>query len=158
MLRSTSVVMTTIRAPLLMLVSPVSSPTLSAPCCGGELRELLVAERLHRRRVEDLLGRVLQREVHRELGDDRLARAGRRRDQHAAPCLEHAAGGLLERVQVEGEPGAEVVEVRSRTAQARGGVALRRRQGHAPDRLASNAAARRATIRSCQSATKTATK
>ncbi len=32
MLRSTSVVMTTIRAPLLMLVSPVSRPTLSAPC------------------------------------------------------------------------------------------------------------------------------
>jgi hypothetical protein len=31
MLRSTSVVMTTIRAPALMLVSPVSRPTASAP-------------------------------------------------------------------------------------------------------------------------------
>ena len=79
MLRSTSVVITTMRAPLLMLVSPVSRPTFVGAVLGGELRVLLVAERLHRRRVEDLRARLREREVHGELGDDRLARAGRAR-------------------------------------------------------------------------------
>ena len=53
MLRSTSVVITTMRAPELMLLSPVSRPTYSAPC-SARARELLVAQRLHRRRVEHL--------------------------------------------------------------------------------------------------------
>ena len=76
----------------------------------GELLVLLVAERLDRRRVEDLRARLPHREEDGELGHDRLARTGRRRDEHAAILVERGAGGALERVQVEAEPRRELDE------------------------------------------------
>ena len=72
---------------------------------------LLVGQRLDRCRVEALAA-LGQREVHRELADDRLARAGRRGDQHPVTRLERLARAHLEGVETEG------VE-RRRTASAR---------------------------------------
>ena len=54
MLRSTSVVITTIGASPLITLSPVSSPTLCGAVHPDEVAVLLVRERLQRRRVEGL--------------------------------------------------------------------------------------------------------
>ena len=121
MLRSTSVVMTTMRACELMFVSPVSSPTDSGAVLGDELVELLVAQRLHRRRVEHLVAGLLHRHEDRELGDDGLAGTGRRGDQHALALLEHVARGELERVEVEALAVAERLQQRGVPALLRGG-------------------------------------
>ena len=61
---------------------------------------LLVAQRLDRRGVEALSARG-QRQVHRELADHRLARAGRRAHQHAVAVLQRLAGAPLEVVERE---------------------------------------------------------
>ena len=77
---------------------------------GGEVVELLVGQRLDRRRVEALAARG-QREVYGELTHDRLAGAGRGRDEHGAPGLELTAGPDLEVVEREVELGCEVGEL-----------------------------------------------
>ncbi len=96
-----------------------------------QLLELLVAQRLHGRRVEDLVAGVLHGQVDRELGDDRLARAGRRRDQHAVAALDRCARRELELVEVEALVRAERLEHRELVASAGGGETLGGRQvGH----------------------------
>ena len=65
-----------------------------------QVGELLVRQRLDRGGVEALAA-LLQRQVHGELADQRLARPGRRRDQHAAAGLELLAGPDLEVVERE---------------------------------------------------------
>ncbi|OUE30327.1 hypothetical protein BFL35_11215 [Clavibacter michiganensis] len=94
------------------------------PVLGHQLGVLLVAERLHRRRVEDLRARPLHGEVHGELRDDGLAGAGGRRDEHAPPVLEGLRGGALERVEVEAQPAREGLEEREAPAGPGGGVAF----------------------------------
>ena len=98
MFRSTSVVITTTGASPLMLLSPVSSPTLAGAVAADQVGVLLVRQRLDRRGVEALAA-LCQREVHGELADDRLAGAGRRRDQHAVPGVQRPARGQLEFVE-----------------------------------------------------------
>ncbi len=115
MLRNTSVVMTTTGASPLMALSPVSSPTLAAPCRSDQVVVLLVGQRLDRRGVEALAA-LRQRQVHRELADHRLARAGRGADQHAAALLQRLARLVLERVQLEGELAANSVSAGRRAA------------------------------------------
>ena len=82
-------------------------PYLARSVLGDELRVLLVAERLHGRRVEDLRLRLEHREEHAELGHDRLARTRGGGDEHAATFLERLARGKLERVEVYRETVAE---------------------------------------------------
>ncbi len=72
---------------------------------------LLVAQRLDRCGVETLpAGR--QRQVYRELADDRLAGPGGRADQHAVTPLERLTRPLLEYVQRERQRGGESDELR----------------------------------------------
>ena len=54
---------------------------------GGQLTELLVGERLERRRVEGLAAGG-EGAVHGVGGDEGLAGAGRRRDQHRAALVD----------------------------------------------------------------------
>jgi hypothetical protein len=89
-----------------------------------ELGELLVAQRLHGRGVEDLVPRLLHRQVDRELGDDGLACAGGGGDEHAPAVLERLAGADLERVEVELLPVAERIELRPGGSSAGGGIPL----------------------------------
>ena len=65
-----------------------------------EVGVLLVGQRLDRRRVEALAA-LGQREVHRELADHRLARAGRCADEHAVPAFQRRARPELEVVELE---------------------------------------------------------
>lgn len=67
---------------------------------ADEIAVLLVAERLDRGGVEALLP-ALERQVHRELADDGLARPSRRRDQHLMPVLQGGTRAQLEVVQLE---------------------------------------------------------
>ena len=83
-----------------MLLSPVSSPTLAARVAADQVGVLLVGQRLDRRGVEALAA-LGQGQVHGELADDGLARAGRRRDQHAVAALQRVAGLDLEVVKVK---------------------------------------------------------
>ena len=64
-------------------------PDLVGAVAGGELGELLVGQRLDRRRVEALAA-AAQRPVGGELADHRLPGAGRRGDQHAAALGQRA--------------------------------------------------------------------
>ncbi len=84
-------------------------PDLVLAVAGHEVVELLVGQRLDRRRVERLApGR--EREVDRELADDRLAGAGGRGHQDPAPVLDLLAGPDLEVVEREVVVAAEVPE------------------------------------------------
>ena len=106
MLRRTSVVITTIGASPLTALSPVSRPTFVRAVHPHEVPVLLVRERLERRRVERLRP-AGEREADRVLGDDRLARAGRRGDEHRLPGVERVERLALERIEGEAEPGLE---------------------------------------------------
>src|SRR5690606_30883118 len=77
-------------------------PDLGLSVAPHEVGVLLVRQCLDRCGVEGLAVRS-QREVHRELPDDRLARSRGRRDQDAAALLERAARGDLELVEREVE-------------------------------------------------------
>ena len=72
---------------------------------GGEVGVFLVRERLQRRRVEGLAARG-EGTFDGVLGDDGLARAGRRGDEHVLPRVEGVECPLLERV--EGKPPARL--------------------------------------------------
>ena len=98
MLRSTSVVITTIGASPLIALSPVRSPTRSVAVRPHEVAVLLVRQRLQRRRVEGLRA-LRERARDRVLGDERLARPGRRRDEHGPALVERVERARLERVQ-----------------------------------------------------------
>ncbi len=101
---------------------------------ADELLELLVAQGLHRRGVEDLRVGLLHGEEDGELGDDGLAGAGRRGDQHAPAALQARARLALERIEVEPQPIAERLELRLSGARPRSSVALGRGElvGHRP--------------------------
>ena len=68
---------------------------------GLQLLELLVAQRLHRGRVKDLVALLLHRAVDGELGDDRFASPGRGRHEHALAALDDSARRNLVIVEVE---------------------------------------------------------
>ena len=78
-------------------------PDIVCPMDLGEVVEFLIAQRLDRRGVEDPFA-LAPGQFHGELRDERLACAGRRRDQHVLPFLQVTAGFDLE--VVEGELGA----------------------------------------------------
>ena len=129
---------------------------LRRPVLGDELLELLVAERLHRRGVEHLRARLAHGQEDRELGDDRLARAGRRGDEHAAALLECGAGRELEGVEVELQParnasrsGARLPARMPRTARPARGCSRSPARRRAPR---ASAASRRFMRRSCSHA------
>src|SRR5690606_27505796 len=123
-----------------------------------------IAERLHGRRIERLRALLSQRQVHGELGHDRLARARGSGHEHAAARLERAAALELEVVEVDRQPGTKALELRSAGSRLRRRVAFGRREHHvvgcchALVRLASTASRRRSTARSCERATPTARK
>ncbi len=98
MLRSTSVVITTTGASPLIALSPVSRPTRSAPYAAHEVAVLLVRQRLQRCRVEGLRPGG-QSAGDRVLRHERLARAGRRGDEHRTPRVERVERARLELVQ-----------------------------------------------------------
>ena len=103
-----------------------------------EVGVLLVGQRLDRRRVEALAA-LGQREVHRELADHGLARAGRRAHEHAVPVLQRRARPELEVVELERQSAGELGQLGVRGAAPGGGVGLGRRDclrttGH-PSRL-----------------------
>ena len=85
-------------------------PDAAGAVLGDEVAELLVRQRLQRGRVEGLAAAV-ERPLDRELGDDRLAGAGRRRDEHRHPRSHGVDGITLEPVQLEGELLREIVGV-----------------------------------------------
>ena len=104
---------------------------------------LLVGQRLDRGRVERLApGREGQ--VHGELADDRLARAGRRRDQHAAAGLDGLRRLHLERGRAGSPAAPEGGELRSRVPLGRRSGEPLSRRGHVP-RLRQRGQARSAT-------------
>ena len=72
----------------------------------AEVRVLLVGERLQRRGVGDAAP-ARERGVNRELRDQRLARARRRRDDDGLAVLDGADGVQLEGVQRERVAGLE---------------------------------------------------
>ena len=74
-----------------------------------EVAELLVAQRLERRGVGDALP-GLERGLDGELGDERLAGAGRRRHDHRLVAGDRADRLHLEVVQRKGIAGAEALE------------------------------------------------
>ena len=84
---------------------------------GDEVVVLLVGQRLDRRGVEALAA-GLQGQVDGELPHDRLARAGRGRDEHAAPLLDDVARAPLELVERELVLPGERVEDRVRASSA----------------------------------------
>ena len=96
---------------------------LAVPC--DEIAVLLVRQRLDRGGVEALAARG-EGEVDGELPDDRLARAGRSRDEHPASGLEGLAGALLEVVEPERVEVRERGELRVPTFRPldRGGIAF----------------------------------
>ena len=105
MLRSTSVVMTTIGASALRAVSPVSRPTLVGAVAGRELGVLLVRQRLDRRRVEAFAAGCAAPGRRRT----RRRRSCRRRwARRPARCAlgQRQTGPLLERVEPEREASA----------------------------------------------------
>ena len=106
MLRSTSVVITTIGASPLTELSPVSRPTRLGAVHPHEVAVLLVRQRLQRRGVEGLAA-VGERPRHRVLGDHRLARAGGRGDEHVLTGVEGVERALLEGVEREATSGLE---------------------------------------------------
>lgn len=81
-------------------VVPGEQADLVGAVAADQVGELLVGQRLDRRGVEALAA-LLQGEVHGELADDRLARAGRGRDEHALPGLQRLARLDLVRVETE---------------------------------------------------------
>ena len=93
-----------------------------------EVVVLLVRQRLDRRGVEALAA-GLERQVDGELADDRLARAGRRGDQHAVALLDPAAGRELEVVEREVVLAREVVQHGVLAVGREVGVALARACG-----------------------------
>ena len=76
---------------------------------------LLVAQRLDRRGVEALSARR-QRQVHRELADDGLARAGRRAHQHAVAAFQRLTRLPLERIEPKRQQLAELRQLCPRVA------------------------------------------
>ena len=80
------------------------------PVPSHEVAELLIRQRLQRRRVEGL-GALLQRALYGVLGDDRLPGAGRRRDQHGLTPVEGLDGLALELVERERVVGLESFEI-----------------------------------------------
>ena len=123
MLRSTSVVITTIGASASMALSPVSSPTL--PYCSREIPELLVGERLERGGVErpptGLTGAV-----DAVLGDHGLAAAGRCGDDDVLAGVERLERIELEPVELEREAWT-VHAVQSPSVGGQVGATVRRR-------------------------------
>ena len=77
-------------------------PDRACAVLGHEIAELLVGQGLQRRRVEGLAA-AIERPLDRELGDDGLAGAGRRRDQHRRSSIHRVDRITLEPVQLEGE-------------------------------------------------------
>ena len=100
MLRSTSVVITTIGASPLIELSPVSRPTCVVAVDRDEVAVLLVRQRLDRRRVERPPP-VAERRLDPVLGHDRLAAAGRCRDDHVLTGVERVDRSVLERIEFE---------------------------------------------------------
>ncbi len=92
---------------------------------ADQVVELLVRQRLDRRGVERLATGG-ERQVHRELADDRLAGPRGRGHEHAAAVLELAARAELEVVEGEGEPRGEVRQLRVLPVAAVAGVGVRR--------------------------------
>ena len=117
MLRSTSVVITTIGASPLIELSPVSRPTRSRAVRADEVAVLLVRQRLERRRVEGLAA-ARERALDRVLGDEGLARAGRRGDEHRTAGVERVERVALEVVEREAS-GAPRTSARTLTRPAR---------------------------------------
>ena len=72
-----------------------------------ELLKLLIAQRLHRRCVKDLLLRTLHGQKDREFRYQGLARTRGSSDEDTVAVFEGRAGGQLEGVQFEAEHGAE---------------------------------------------------
>lgn len=110
---------------------------------GGELVVLLVAQGLDRRRVEGLLP-PREGQVHGELADDRLARAGRGSDEHAVSPFDRLAGLPLEGVELKAQALDEGGELTG-SATAGGGKAFGGR-GHDPtlcQRVSARSTARR---------------
>ena len=111
MLRSTSVVITTTgRLAVDDVVAGQQADVVGAVALD-QVVVLLVRQRLDRGGVERLAP-GLQRQVDGELADDRLARAGGRRDEHAAALLDLLAGPHLEVVELEAVEAGEVLEHR----------------------------------------------
>src|SRR5213078_2138569 len=86
----------------------------------GEVVELLVRERLERRGVGDALARR-ERRVDGELGDERLARPGRRGHDDGLPRFDRADRFELEVVERERVPGAKRLEQLHHSTQYHGG-------------------------------------
>ena len=114
MFASTSVVQQIIGAPRLMLASPVSMPTRSAPSSSHSAKNFSQTSALTGARVERALARAQRAEVQRER-DERLARAGGRREHDVAAGEQLEDRLLLLRVGREallGDPAQEAVEDR----------------------------------------------
>ena len=111
MLRSTSVVITTIGACELMLLSPVSRPTLSMPNQDERSRNFLVGERLDGGGVEGLHP-FLHPAQDGVLGDHRLASAGGGHYQGGFIVVQKFDGLLLKVIEGEVVLGVEFIRAR----------------------------------------------
>src|SRR5919106_1734726 len=91
-------------------VVPGEQAHLRGAVSGDQVAELLVRERLQRRRVE-ALALFLECALDRVLGDDRLAGAGRRGHEHRFPLRERLDRRELERVERKWVPRREALRI-----------------------------------------------